>query len=115
MLPDMTDVRSLLYQSSPLLSHDSLRPGHPVLMFFRYCQAWVLIPNPSLRSLRILPAHYLSFYPVFRHGMSRARDAEQRTTKNGQQGSVLAKEAKAGGKGILPPNRRSVALSLLFL
>lgn len=74
----------------PITPRDSLHPGHPVLMFFEYCQAWVLIPNPSLRSLRNLPTHSLSFYPAFpvQHGMSRARDAEQRRTK-----TVANKEA----------------------
>lgn len=63
--------------------HDSLHAAQPVLMLFKCCQAWVLIPNPSLSSLRILPTHYLSFYPFFnmQPGMSRARDAEQRRTK----------------------------------
>lgn len=101
-----------------IIPHDSLHASQPVLMLFKCCQAWVLTPNPSLRSLRILPTHYLSFYPVFQHATLNVKGRGCRTKKdkeNGQRGSVLAKEAKAGGKGNLPPNRSSVALSLLFL
>lgn len=90
----------------PITPHDSLHPGHPVLMFFEYCQAWVLIPNPSLRSLRNLPTHSLSFYPAFPRATWNVKGQGCRTKKDkdsGQQGSVLAKEAKAGGQGFSLP------------